>query len=137
MKAYDIAVKNLRQCYSDQGILAGLKHFDDYWARDSLYACWGALKLKDYEIVKRRLKEARASSARAQEDKQYFEELATKAGDKLKEAQKFIQAVQTPPFVNATVISLNPDNQSADVTDNSDSPKVILTKVKFLILVLY
>ena len=31
------------------------KHFDDYWARDCFFGCLGALKLKDYLIVKKSL----------------------------------------------------------------------------------
>jgi len=52
-KAYEIAAESLRQCYSDFGILAGKRHFDDYWARDCFFGCLGALKLKDYYIVKK------------------------------------------------------------------------------------
>ena len=51
--AYRISAESLRQCYSDFGILAGRKHFDDYWARDCFFGCLGALRLKDYEIVKK------------------------------------------------------------------------------------
>ncbi|PLW79896.1 hypothetical protein C0585_05310 [Candidatus Woesearchaeota archaeon] len=54
-KAKDIAVDSLRACYTDRGIYAGRKHFDDYWARDSFYASWGALEIGDLEIVKHNL----------------------------------------------------------------------------------
>ncbi|MBN2367848.1 hypothetical protein JXC34_02440 [Candidatus Woesearchaeota archaeon] len=53
--ALDIAKKELRRCYGKQGIYAGLNHFKDYWARDSMFACFGALELKDYDIVKKNL----------------------------------------------------------------------------------
>lgn len=53
--AYDISVNSLRACYSDLGIMAGKRHFDDYWARDSFFASLGALKLGDYDIVKKNL----------------------------------------------------------------------------------
>ncbi|MFH2020836.1 MAG: GH116 family glycosyl hydrolase [archaeon] len=54
-EAYSIAVSNLRSCYGSQGILAGLNHFKDYWARDSSFASFGALRLGDHEIVKKNL----------------------------------------------------------------------------------
>ncbi|MBN1502830.1 hypothetical protein JW930_04755 [Candidatus Woesearchaeota archaeon] len=57
-QAYKIAVRDLRSCYSKHGILTGLDHFTDYWARDSMYACLGALELgekKDLEHVKKNL----------------------------------------------------------------------------------
>ncbi len=54
-KAYEIAKKDLRSCYFKNGILAGLKHFDDYWARDSFFASLGSTYLKDFDIVKKNL----------------------------------------------------------------------------------
>ncbi|MBU0758653.1 MAG: hypothetical protein KKF44_11395 [Nanoarchaeota archaeon] len=54
-KAYSIAKKALRSNYKEHGIFAGTHHFDDYWARDSLYASWGALELGDHDIVKKNL----------------------------------------------------------------------------------
>lgn len=54
-KAYKIAVKCLRSCYAEHGILAGTSLWDDYWSRDSFFASWAALELKDYEIVKKNL----------------------------------------------------------------------------------
>ena len=54
-RAYKIAVRDLRACYAKNGILAGLRRFDDYWARDSFFASLGSLELKDYEIVKKNL----------------------------------------------------------------------------------
>jgi glycogen debranching enzyme len=55
MDAYKIAVNDLRACYGPNGIFAGLHHFNDYWARDALFAALGSLKLKDYTIVKENL----------------------------------------------------------------------------------
>ncbi|MFH1399333.1 MAG: amylo-alpha-1,6-glucosidase [Candidatus Woesearchaeota archaeon] len=54
-KAIEIATQNLRQCYSNQGIVAGLHHFNDLWARDALFASWGALALGDTDIVRKTL----------------------------------------------------------------------------------
>ncbi|MEM4397293.1 MAG: GH116 family glycosyl hydrolase [Candidatus Woesearchaeota archaeon] len=54
-KAYYIAIDNLRQCYSEKGIFAGLHHFKDYWARDSFFASFGSLSIGDYDIVKKNL----------------------------------------------------------------------------------
>lgn len=44
-QAYEIAARDLKACYKEKGILTGLHHFTDYWARDSLYAILGALCL--------------------------------------------------------------------------------------------
>jgi glycogen debranching enzyme len=38
-----------------KAIYAGSSHFHDYWARDALFACYGALALKDYAVVRRTL----------------------------------------------------------------------------------
>jgi len=54
-KARDIAISDLRACYSEQGIFAGTHQFSDYWARDGLFACLGALAIGDTEIVKKEL----------------------------------------------------------------------------------
>jgi glycogen debranching enzyme len=54
-EALAIATKNLRSCYGEEGIYAGLHHFKDYWARDSFFASLGALSLKDHSIVKKNL----------------------------------------------------------------------------------
>ncbi len=54
-KALEIAKRDLRACYASKGILAGITHFDDYWARDSFYASLGALEIGDYEIVRKSL----------------------------------------------------------------------------------
>ena len=54
-KAVEIATRDLRACYGEQGIFAGLHQFKNYWARDSFFASLGSLKLKDYEIVKSNL----------------------------------------------------------------------------------
>ncbi|HLD06813.1 MAG TPA: GH116 family glycosyl hydrolase [Candidatus Nanoarchaeia archaeon] len=49
------AAASLRACYGQEGIVAGLHQFDDYWARDSLFASWGSLALGDKEIVRQNL----------------------------------------------------------------------------------
>jgi glycogen debranching enzyme len=51
-KAYDMAVKTLKNRYSDLGILAGNGHFSDLWARDFAFAGWGALQIGDYDVVR-------------------------------------------------------------------------------------
>jgi glycogen debranching enzyme len=54
-KAYEIAKNVLRSNYKENGIYAGQRHFDDYWARDGFFASLGALELKDFEIAKKNL----------------------------------------------------------------------------------
>src|SRR3989338_7751792 len=51
-RASAIASKELRACYVDGGIIAGIRHFDDFWARDALFASWGVLALGDFEQVR-------------------------------------------------------------------------------------
>jgi glycogen debranching enzyme len=55
MDAFDIALRDLRACYGDKGIFAGLHHFKDYWARDSFFASLGALAAGDNDIVRKSL----------------------------------------------------------------------------------
>jgi len=54
-RALEIATTNLRMCYTRKGIYAGMHHFRNYWARDSCFASFGCLKIKDYDIVKKNL----------------------------------------------------------------------------------
>ncbi len=54
--AYDMALANLRERYSDLGIQAGKNHFSDIWARDSLFASLGALSIGDHAVVRKNLK---------------------------------------------------------------------------------
>ena len=54
-EAFSIAVKNLRKCYSENGILSGTVFSKDLKARDSFFACLGALELKDFPVVKENL----------------------------------------------------------------------------------
>lgn len=54
-RAYGIAKRDLRRCYTQKGILAGLKRFDDYWARDSFFASFGSCRLGDFKQVKKNL----------------------------------------------------------------------------------
>lgn len=44
-QAYDIAVRDLTALYAEHGIHAGKDHFTDYWARDSMYTCLGAMSI--------------------------------------------------------------------------------------------
>lgn len=53
--ALEIAKRDLRECYTEQGILAGRAHFQQYWARDSFFASLGANSLGDFEPVKKNL----------------------------------------------------------------------------------
>jgi len=46
-RAYGIAVRDLRACYNPDGIVAGRLKFNAYWARDGLWAVFGALALGD------------------------------------------------------------------------------------------
>jgi glycogen debranching enzyme len=55
MKAYNIALKALKECYGDRGIFAGTNHFNDYWTRDSCFAMLGAIAIKDFDVVKKNL----------------------------------------------------------------------------------
>ncbi len=55
ISAVKITKKELRQCYSKNGILAGLHHFTDYWARDGFFASFGALAIYDNNIVEKML----------------------------------------------------------------------------------
>lgn len=55
-RALGIAKKSLRECYDVHGIKAGMEYYTDHWARDSFYASWGALEVKDYAIVKKNLR---------------------------------------------------------------------------------
>lgn len=54
-KAYGIAENCLKACYTDKATLAGKSLWFDYWARDSFFASWGSLELKDYEQVRKNL----------------------------------------------------------------------------------
>ena len=50
-----IAISGLRECYGPNGFYAGLHQFKDYWSRDSMWTCLGALELNDIQIVKKNL----------------------------------------------------------------------------------
>jgi len=54
-KAYELAVRSLRKLYTIEGIMTGKNHFVDYWARDNVFACLGALEIGDDEIVRKTL----------------------------------------------------------------------------------
>ncbi|MCX6710057.1 MAG: GH116 family glycosyl hydrolase [Candidatus Woesearchaeota archaeon] len=54
-KAEEIAKKCLREDYSEYGIAAGRRQFEDYWARDSFFASFGAIASGDYPIVRKNL----------------------------------------------------------------------------------
>jgi len=50
-QAKKIALKDLRACYEERGIVAGRHHFTDYWGRDGFFAALGSLATGDQEIV--------------------------------------------------------------------------------------
>lgn len=54
-KAEEIAKRDLRACYENEGIIAGRHHFTDYWARDGLFAALGSLAIGDEEIVRKEI----------------------------------------------------------------------------------
>ena len=54
-KALQIAAQDLRACYEDDKIIAGRRHFDDYWARDAFFAIRGSKELGDLKVVKNTL----------------------------------------------------------------------------------
>ena len=53
--AAEIAKDNLLNCFQGEGITASVDHFNDFWARDSFYASWGALEIGEIERVKSNL----------------------------------------------------------------------------------
>ncbi len=55
--AYEIALNDLRRCYTSKGIVAGRrsKRLHQYWARHGFFASMGSLFLRDIEQVKRNL----------------------------------------------------------------------------------
>jgi len=54
-KAFDIARKGLRECYTDEGILAGKRNFVDYWSWDSFFASLGSLELGDFDMFEKNI----------------------------------------------------------------------------------
>lgn len=54
-RAYRIAARDLRACYNPDGIVAGRLKFNAYWARDGLWAVYGALALGDAEQARSQL----------------------------------------------------------------------------------
>jgi glycogen debranching enzyme len=55
-QAYIIAERELQLCFSDHGIIAGTHHFVDLWARDSLFATFGANTICDTEISRKTIR---------------------------------------------------------------------------------
>ncbi|MCP4049957.1 MAG: hypothetical protein GY730_04545 [bacterium] len=54
-QAFDISLNTLRKRYTSTGITAGKTHFSDIWLRDSCYASFGSLAVRDYDIVRTNL----------------------------------------------------------------------------------
>lgn len=54
-RAVEIAKNDLNDCCKSPGIIAGKRHFDDFWARDSFFASWGFIATKDFEKAKSNL----------------------------------------------------------------------------------
>lgn len=48
-RAYQIASNNLHACFKDNGIIASIDHFSDFWARDAFYASWGLLEIGEFD----------------------------------------------------------------------------------------
>jgi len=55
-KAYELALKTLKDQYTNDGIFAGKSHFSDIWLRDSCFASFGSLTVGDKDIVKTNIK---------------------------------------------------------------------------------
>lgn len=54
-RAYRIALRDLRACYNPDGIVAGRLKFNAYWARDGLWAVFGALAAGDADQARMEL----------------------------------------------------------------------------------
>ncbi len=54
-EALRIAIRDLRECYDESGILAGRHRLAEYWARDGMFASLGANALGDFEVVRNHL----------------------------------------------------------------------------------
>jgi len=54
-KAYQIANNDLYACFEDNGIVASVDHFNDFWSRDAFCASWGLLEMGEFERVKSNL----------------------------------------------------------------------------------
>jgi glycogen debranching enzyme len=54
-KAYTIALKALKECSNNNGYYAALNRYKNYWARDSFFASYGGLSIKDYSKIKKML----------------------------------------------------------------------------------
>jgi hypothetical protein len=47
------ALRTLRACEGKDGVVAGRRHFHQYWIRDACFASWGHLVLAEYDRVER------------------------------------------------------------------------------------
>jgi glycogen debranching enzyme len=54
--AFRIARNNLQACFREEGIVASVDHYSDFWARDSFYASWGLLATGEYGKVRDNLR---------------------------------------------------------------------------------
>lgn len=54
-RGYNVAVKCLRKCYTEKGIMAGTTHYSNYWSGDGFFASFGACALGDFQIVKKEI----------------------------------------------------------------------------------
>lgn len=55
LRAYGIALRDLKACYNPDGIVAGRLKFNAYWARDGFWALFGTLALGDHEQARGQL----------------------------------------------------------------------------------
>ncbi len=51
----ELALKTLRACEGSDSVVAGRRHFAQYWLRDSCFAHWGHLALSEHDVVERAL----------------------------------------------------------------------------------
>lgn len=53
--AYKVALKEINDCNGKHGLLAGLRHYKDYWTRDAGLAFLSLSALRKYSVMKRHL----------------------------------------------------------------------------------
>ncbi|MFT4308066.1 MAG: hypothetical protein ACMXYM_01725 [Candidatus Woesearchaeota archaeon] len=51
----ELALKTLRACEGSDSVVAGRRHFAQYWLRDACFAHWGHLALSEHDVVERAL----------------------------------------------------------------------------------
>ena len=51
----ELALKTLRACEAEHSVVAGRRHFTQYWLRDACFAHWGHLALGEHRVVEKAL----------------------------------------------------------------------------------